>query len=153
MSNLNFSQEQIKDIAERFECGMVCYINTKTLKIIYLLDELGMADADMECWQDDLDEIEENYSDYFIIEKMNSTEAFRIMEDFAEIINDKNLKDQLINALNRRKPFQNFKWIIDNSGEYRQKWFDFRSKYYVTWITDQIADYNRWLELRATSKD
>ena len=30
--------------------------------------------------------------------------------------------------MNNRKPFANFKNIIDNSGEFRQQWFDFKQK-------------------------
>lgn len=41
------------------------------------------------------------------------------MADFAENVDDTRLKDKLTNALNRPKPFQNFKWQIDNSGEFR----------------------------------
>jgi hypothetical protein len=150
---LIFSKEQIRDIAGNLECGMVCYINTKDLNIKYLLDELDMAYTDTECWQEDIDEIEENYSDYFVIEKMNSTEAYKIMEGFTESLEDNPLYNKLINALNRRKPFQNFKWIIDNSGEYRQKWFDYKSKYYISWVKEKIEDYNRFLELSNNEND
>jgi len=152
MKKINFTKEQIKDIAGNLEAGMVCNINTKNMNIIYLLDEIDMMDADMECWQDDVDEVENNYDDYFIIEKMNSTEAYRIMEEFAEIVTDNNLYDKLTNALNRRKPFQNFKWIIDNSGTYREQWFDFKSKYYISWVKDKIEDYNTSLELNCTNR-
>jgi hypothetical protein len=112
-----------------------------------------MAYTDTECWQEDIDEIEENYSDYFVIEKMNSTEAYKIMEGFTESLEDNPLYNKLINALNRRKPFQNFKWIIDNSGEYRQKWFDYKSKYYISWVKEKIEDYNRFLELSNNEND
>jgi len=147
MNRLIFSEDQIKDIAGNLEAGMVCHINTKTMNIIYLLDEIDMMDVDMECWQDDVDEVQENYEDYFTIEKLNSTEAYKIMEEFAESITDNTLYDKLTNALNRRKPFQNFKWIIDNSGKYRQQWFDFKTKYYISWVKDRIDANNQSLEL------
>ena len=147
MKKINLTNEQIKDIAGNLEAGMVCHINTKNMKFIYLLDEIDMLSADMEYWQDDVDEVEENYDNYFTIEKMNSTEAYKIMEEFAESITDNNLYGKLTNALNRRKPFQNFKWIIDNSGEYRQHWFDFKTKYYISWVKDRIDAYNLSLKL------
>lgn len=44
--------------------------------------------------------------------------------------------------LNRSKPFSNFKWIIDNSGDYRQKWFDFKNQKYIEWVEEKISELN-----------
>jgi len=52
---------------------------------------------------------------------MDSHESFKIMADFAENIDNARLQDRLINALNKSKPFRNFNWEIDNSGDYRQE--------------------------------
>lgn len=52
------------------------------------------------------------------------------------------LQEKLINALNRSKPFSNFKWIIDNSGDYRQKWFDFKNQKYIEWVEEKISELN-----------
>jgi hypothetical protein len=60
------------------------------------------------------------------------------MTDFTESVDDTRLQDRLINALNRLKPLQNFKWQIDNSGEYRQQWFDFKKMRYIHWVKEQI---------------
>ncbi|HAB52519.1 MAG TPA: hypothetical protein DCE80_10190, partial [Ignavibacteriales bacterium] len=94
--------------------------------------------ADEEPWEDELKEVEKNWSDYFEFEGFESHESFQIMVDFAESIDNKRLQQNLINALNRPKPFQNFKWQIDNSGEYRQQWFDFKKMRYIEWIKEQI---------------
>jgi len=66
--------------------------------------------ADEEPWEEDMKEIEENWQDYVEFEGMESHEAFRVMADFAESIDDSKLRERLINALNRPKPFRNFKW-------------------------------------------
>ena len=47
------------------------------------------------------------------------------MEGFADKVPDGRLQQKLINALNKKRPFANFKYIIDNS-VYRQDWFDYR---------------------------
>ena len=52
------------------------------------------------------------------------------MLDFAESVDNVNLQERLINSLNKSKPFRNFKWQIDNSGNYLQKWFDFKNNRY-----------------------
>jgi hypothetical protein len=64
------------------------------------------------------------------------------MADFTEGIDNAGLQNKLINALNRSKPFQNFKWQIDNSGEYRQQWFEFKKMRYIQWVKEQI-DINK----------
>jgi len=64
------------------------------------------------------------------------------MADFAESIDNPRLQDRLINALNKSKPFQNFKWQIDNSGEYRQQWFDFKNMHYIELVKKQIDNNN-----------
>jgi len=45
---------------------------------------------------------------------------------------------RLANALNNRKPFANFKFIIDNS-EYRQDWFDFKQRYLERYVKELLA--------------
>jgi hypothetical protein len=40
---------------------------------------------------------------------------------------DRNMQQKLFDALNRRKPFANFKNLIDDS-PYRQDWFSFKQK-------------------------
>ena len=61
--------------------------------------------------------------------------AIRRMEAFAERLKgDEKLQNQLFRALNNRKPFANFKDIIDNS-DYRQNWFDFKFR----WLENSVA--------------
>ena len=121
---IKLTEAQIDDIAQDLDCGMKCYIHKENGEIISIPDELRGLEPDEEFWGEDMKKIEDDYKDYIEVEGMNSTEAFRVMEDFANIMDSKELSVKLINALNRRKPFQNFKDEIDYSGEYRQKWFD-----------------------------
>jgi hypothetical protein len=46
--------------------------------------------------------------------------------------------DRLEEALRRPKPFANFKFDIDNSGLYRQKWFDFKKLQMIEWVRGQV---------------
>ena len=85
-----------------------------------------------------LNELEENWDKYHEIPKMESHESFDLMTDFTETVDNDNLRDSLINALNRKHPFRNFKWIIDNSGSYRQQWFDYKNQRLIQWVKDQL---------------
>ena len=132
------TEEQIIKIAEELECGMNCYFNIKIGAIKKILNFNSWDVADEEPWQEDIQEIENNYEDYIEFEGMDSHRSFNLMVDFVDEINDLQLKERLVRALNKPKPFRNFKWVIDNSGEYRQQWFDFRKSRYISWVKQQI---------------
>jgi hypothetical protein len=72
------------------------------------------------------------------IEKMDSHESFRLMEKFIDTVDNVPVHDRLEEALRRPKPFANFKFDIDNSGLYRQKWFDFKKLQMIEWVRGQV---------------
>ena len=131
----------LKEIAEETNCGMVCYLHKKTKEIKSIIDFDQNYYADPEGWEDLIEEIEKNKNQYWRFEQMETYESFRVMEKFAEQLDNDNLKDKLFRALNKRKPFQNFKYIVDNSGEYRQKWFQFRDEAWEQHVLRQFKSY------------
>lgn len=64
---------------------------------------------------------------------MSSSQAFDVMKDFANQLETMTLKIELINALDRKRPFRNFKDIIDSSDS-RQDWFDFQEVAYKEYV-------------------
>ncbi len=139
---MKLTEKQIEEIADNLDCGMRCFYNLKTGEIKTLLNFNSWMGADEEPWEEEAEEIENNWPDYFEFIGFESHESFQIMEDFAESIDDKDLQNKLVNALNRSKPFQNFKWHIDKSGKYRQQWFDFKKMRFIQWVKKQI-DLNK----------
>jgi hypothetical protein len=137
-ANMKLTEKQIEEIADNLDCGMRCFYNLKTGEIKTILNFDSWIGADEEPWEEESKEIDVNWADYFEFEGFDSHDSFRIMADFAENVDDIRLQDKLINALNKSKPFQNFKWQIDNSGEYRQQWFDFKKMRYIQWVQEQI---------------
>jgi hypothetical protein len=143
---MKLTESQIEEIADNLDCGMRCFYNLKTGEIRTLLNFDNWIGADEEPWEEESKEIDENWDDYFEFTGFDTRESFRIMADFAERIDDPKLQDQLIDALNRPKPFKSFKWQIDNSEEYRQQWFDYKKMSYIQWVKEQIdlneSDFN-----------
>jgi len=135
---MKLTEKQIEEIADNLDCGIRCFYNFKTGEIKTLLNFDSWIGADEEPWEEEAKEIDENWDDYFEFTGFETHESFRIMADFAERIDDQKLQDQLINALNRPNPFRNFKWEIDNSGEYRQQWFDYKKMRYIQLVKEQI---------------
>jgi len=145
---ISLIKDQIKEIAEQLDCGMRCYINKETCEIKTVLNFESWQTDDREPWKDILDELDENWDKYFEIERMESHESFKIMADFTETVDSKELRDKLINALNRKHPFQNFKWVVDNSGPYRQKWFDFKNQRLIEWVEKKLDEINSLEEFK-----
>ncbi|MFP4163457.1 MAG: UPF0158 family protein [Chitinispirillaceae bacterium] len=131
------TEEQIEEIAEWLECGLKSYFNLKTGEIKTLPDFENQIFCDREIWEEEAEDIRENPDDYIEFEELGSREEFRIMADFAKSIPESELKNELIRALNRPKPFRNFKSLIDCSGNYRKKWFDFKKQSYIEAVKEQ----------------
>jgi len=140
-NELKLTDEEVKSIAEDLEIGMVVYINKETHEVKTVIDTDNYY-ADTEPWEEDLKEIEENYDKYLEIEKMDSPESYRVMEDFVETVKNEELKKKLELGLSLSKPFRNFKDIIDDEDEYRNIWFSFRDERYIEFVKEQIEIYN-----------
>jgi len=128
---IKLTEKQIEEIADYLDCGLICLYNIETKEIITITEFDDYPDSD-----------EFNWDDIIEFEKMNSNDSFDLMIYFVEQLNDCLLKEKLINVLNRSKPFKNFKFQIDNSDEYRQKWFDFKNKSYVEYVKLQLETIN-----------
>jgi hypothetical protein len=140
---ITLTEEQIKEIADNLDAGLKCFYNKLTFEIKEILDFDSHPGADEEPWQEIIDEIDEHFDDYVVFEPMENYESFRIMEEFADSVNDKALKGSLFTVLSRKHPFRNFKNIIDNSGEYRQMWFEFKGNKYIEYVKQQLQVFNR----------
>lgn len=139
-TDLTMEKEKIKDIADNLDMGMRCFVHLKTKEVKFIPDYDKHPDMDSEIWSADDEEFENNFDDYLEIDAMDSRDSFRVMADFVDTVDNENLKEKLVDALNRPKPFQNFKFTIDRSGDYRDKWFKFKDKELMYWVENQIQE-------------
>ncbi|QJP35432.1 hypothetical protein F0365_13995 [Nonlabens sp. Ci31] len=123
----NSKSKIIKKIAEEIDCGFDCYYNPKNEEII-TIPNLGQVN-DEEEFQDafsaELKKVKQNKAEFIKFGVLESYQSFKIMELFTHQIDNVELQSELEIILQKRKPFQNFKHVIDNS-DYRKKWFDFK---------------------------
>lgn len=138
---IQISDKQIESISDELDSGLRCFYNFRTKEIKSAIDSIDPLDLTDEM-EEELAEIEENRDDYFEFQKMGSRSSFQLMEEFVEEIPDERFQNRLINALNKPKPFRNFKYEIDDNGEYRQAWFDFKKQKMIKWVRDQINSFN-----------
>jgi hypothetical protein len=132
--------QQIHEIAEQLDCGFRAFYHQPTGKLVFLIDTSRFPEADMmEEDQDAEVELDANRDEYIEIEAMRSGDSYRVMADFAEQVSNRRLQDKLIRALEKRGPFREFKFVIDDSGEYRDAWFAFKQQKYEEWVMRQLA--------------
>jgi len=135
------TEQQIKEIAEQLDCGFRSFWHRTTNELLFVPDLLSNPEFDGEIFDQDLEKLDNNFGDYIEIEKPNSSDSFEIMANFTERLNDnEKLKNELTKALNKKKPFREFKFVIDNSGVYRQQWFDFKNAQLKQWVTDKLNE-------------
>jgi len=133
---MKISEENISEIAEWLDMGMICAYHQPTETVEYHPDPLS-AYFDPELWDEVMDKIDSDMENYIRFEGMESRQAFRVMEDFANAIPDLRFKSRLFDELSRPKPFRNFKFAVDNS-EYREDWFAFKHEAFKDWVKKQI---------------
>jgi hypothetical protein len=123
----NTKQNIVKNIAQELDSGFDCYYNFKTDEIVAIPNLSQFSDGEdfKEVFSESLDKVEKHKADFIKIETLESFESFKIMEGFVGQLCDQKLQSELENALANKKPFQNFKHLIDHS-DYRQDWLDFK---------------------------
>ncbi len=138
----------VHDVAESIDCGMVCFVNPDTLEMEdvskSLLDEgFGLEEDDDE----ENGENDENWmatmnhrkwEKCITVEPRESRESFRIMEGFVDHVDDKKLQNQLVNALNNRHPFANFKYQVEGS-PYRKEWVAYKQQKLEELVWDELS--------------
>ncbi|MFL5740254.1 MAG: hypothetical protein ACJ75B_08550 [Flavisolibacter sp.] len=88
---MEFSREILNQIAESLEMGEKCFIHKQTFKIVTYPDYILDYEPDNSAWQEEIKKVEsdENYKE---VERMDSHDSFKIMEEFAEALNDRTRK-------------------------------------------------------------
>ena len=127
-----------KEITEQLDCGFRAFIHKITGQLLFVPDENSLTDIDLDPWDEELQQLEINFTEYYEIDKWTSRDMFEVMSDFAEKITESRLQSRLFDALSKNKPFKNFKFVIDNSGDFRQNWFDFKDKWQQDFVTRQL---------------
>ena len=132
----------VHDIAASIDCGMVCFVNPETLKMEdvpkSVLEERFILEIDEEAEDDEFELQHENWEKCITVEQPESRESFRIMEGFVSEVDDKKLQKQLVNALENRHPFANFKNIIEGS-QYRKEWFAFKQSKLEEYVWRELS--------------
>ena len=134
---ITIDDKKINEIAQNLGCGMTCYLNIKTAELIDIPENYEDFDDEdaIEMFGEILEKIKD--ADFKEISVLDSHKSFLTMQNFLEKVLDSSLKSKLEAALNARKPFQNFKQLIDNS-DYRESWFAHKQWELEKYVREEI---------------
>ena len=135
---MKVSNEILNDIVDSLDTGFKCFIHKETLEVVTFPDEVLLQETDTEVWQEDIDKVSDNREKYIEIENMISSASLRVIEEFVNSLENNSIKIRLLQAIEGRKPFANFKNQIDNSEDYREQWFAFRKSKNIEWVQNQL---------------
>ena len=133
---MNLTDKQIAEVAGLLDCGMSCFYHLPT-GTIEAHPDIENPYFDPEPWQELTDKIEKNWDEYESIEKMDKKAEFQLIEGFAFSVSIGEFRDKILEKISGRRPFQNFKLLIDSS-PYRQDWFDFKMRSYIDHVKRQL---------------
>jgi hypothetical protein len=139
----SLTEKEVGLISTQLLKGNVCFYQIDKKKIHHMPDDEDYFNYDLtEEEEDILDEIEENPDNFAEFTKMEPTQEHQMMQDFVDRkIKEKNLAEDLVNALSKPKAATGFKFLIDES-KYKSEWLEFRLSKYLDWVKEQVDSFN-----------
>ncbi|MBD3203183.1 hypothetical protein GF327_02735 [Candidatus Woesearchaeota archaeon] len=128
------------DILDAFENASYenhYFIDTKNHKIIFISE----YETDSEKRYEEL-----NPEEVIGFEERTPDQDYRIMQSFVYKIKDENVSEEFINALNRSKPFRNFRDLLNKYSMLSEKWFEHRNKEITNEAMNWLCDNDIELE-------
>lgn len=119
------SDKEIVEITFQLQIGMIVSIHKKTEGKLIYPDPVSYPQAEFEEYDRMIEIVEKSPKDYYTFRAMPSRDAYQVMENFANSVEDPIYKGRFYERLHLRKPFSNFKALVENS-PYREDWFAFR---------------------------
>ena len=89
----------------------------------------------------DLEDLEDNER-YLEVESFESSISFSIMEGFVETLPEGRIRGEFVDALERSKPFRNFRRLLDDHLDIRDDWFKFQGSEQIYWCKWWVGKQN-----------
>ncbi|PIE19929.1 MAG: hypothetical protein CSA65_00340 [Proteobacteria bacterium] len=139
MVNLKVNWPDVETAFERNSPGLQSYIERSTGEVLVLI-EGAPEDADKSA------KIKADPEAYVHIEPASSREQYRWMERFVASVQDKDLADRLLIAIDGKGAFRRFKDVLLSFPAERERWFNYRA--------DLLHHHiNRWFEAKQLAAD
>ncbi|MBN3583978.1 hypothetical protein JYB64_16395 [Algoriphagus aestuarii] len=139
----SLTEKEVGLISAQLLKGNVCFYQIDKKKIHHMPDDEDYFNYDLtEEEEDILDEIEENPENFAEFTKMEPAQEHQMMQDFIDRkVKERNLAEDLVNALSKPKAATGFKFLIDDS-KYKNEWTEYRQSKYQDWVKEQVDSFN-----------
>lgn len=139
----SLTDKEVGFISTQLLKGNVCFYQIDKKKIHHMPDDEDYFNYDLtEAEEDILDEIEGSPDNFAEFTKMEPAQEHQMMQDFVDRkIKEKNLAEDLVNALSKPKAATGFKFLIDES-KYKNEWLEYRLSKYEDWVKEQVDIFN-----------
>lgn len=139
MSRLSIDAEELIMALEHHGDESEWLLDLQTGEVLFHADE-GLVGPD-----DDLEEqIEQEPDRYHAIDPLPSSTGWQVMADFVEQLPAGEARVKLTVALQRGRPFRNFKNALLSHPKLREEWFAFHEKSFIqlarAWLADEGID-------------
>ena len=140
---LSLTEKEVDFIAAQLLKGMVCFYQIDKKKIHFMPDDEDYFNYDLTPDEEDiLDEIDAEPDNFAEFTKMEVPQEHQIMQDFIDRrVKERNLAEDLVNALTKPKSMTAFKFLIDES-KYQEDWAEYRKSKYQDWVKEQVDSFN-----------
>lgn len=140
---LLLTEKEVDYIATQLLKGMVCFYQLDKKKIHQMPDDEDYFNYDLTQEEEDiLDEIEEDPDNFAEFTKMEAPQEHQMMQDFIDRkVKERNLAEDLVNALSKPKAATGFKFLIEDS-KYKNDWIEYRKGKYQDWVKEQVDSFN-----------
>ena len=133
------TKDQLIEIYQNLDSGLVCYFNPETKEIKSLPDSNDPY-LDKQLWESKIKDIEADIDQFWVLENMPSSEFFLMMKAYIDSLDDCKTKVYLVDALMKPKPFRQFKKVIDVAPDFIESWALFKEKRYCDWLLLQVGE-------------
>ena len=127
------------DIIDLLDDGEIVYIHRQTQEILSYPDPQRWGESEFIDLIEEVKARAEAEPDMFVvIDPPDPRDAYHIMEDFIFTVEDEQLRDRLLEALNSKKPFRYFRATVEDS-PLRDAWYDFKDARMKIWLLDMLG--------------
>ena len=139
MPPITILREDLLYAIEDHSDGHNWYLDKETGEIFFV------SEYDFDEEDEYAQKVEEYPDRYMWIDPLDSSESYRVMEDFIFSLSDTAAKRSLEDAIARKRPFFNFKEALHEFPEIQKQWFEYNEnavlQFAKEWLEYKEIDY------------
>ncbi|MCB0533125.1 MAG: hypothetical protein H6574_12540 [Lewinellaceae bacterium] len=127
------------EIMDLLDDGEIVYLHRQTKEILSYPDPQRWSESEF------IDLIEEvkaraaaEPDQFVVLDPPDPRDSYHIMEDFVFTVEDEQLRNRLLEALDSKKPFRYFRSTVEDS-PLKEAWYDFHDARMKEWVLEMLA--------------